>query len=77
MAFAIAVEVGTCHDVEKLSATSRSVGRSEEVNFHRLKNGLGSYGCVASTGRCRLGAELPGYTGMKEKTPTIEIEGPR
>ncbi len=60
-----------------MSATSRSVGRSEEVNFRRLKNGVGSYGCVASTGRCRLGAELPGHTGMKEQTPTIEIEGPR
>ena len=77
MAFAIAVGIGNCHDVEKLSATSRSVGCSEGVNFRRLKNGLGSYGCVASTGRCRLGAELPGHTGMKEQTPTIEIEGPR
>jgi len=52
----------------KLSATSRSIGRSEEVNFRRLKNGLGSYGCVASTGRCRLGAELPGHRHEGEDT---------
>jgi len=61
LAFAIAVDVQTDPGVEKLSATSHSVGRSEEVDFRRMNNGLGSYDCIANTGRWRLGAGLPGH----------------